>query len=427
MSQFLSQYTLADVMNSIRESASPDYQDRIPVLNDQNFREFATGVSIPVFFNEWHSALINRIGLTVLKNKSWENPLAFLKKGQLEMGETVQEIYVGLIDAVKWESFSSLDDAGKVWKTVKPDVHSAYHVINREDLYEISYNQKQINRAFVSPRALQDFILGIYERLYTSDQLDEYLYMKELLKAYDEKGLFHYVSLSPTTTSDQLLIQVKAMSNDFTFLSDKYTGLAVPQFSMKKDQVLIMNSMLHATIDVTSLATAFNMDKKEFQSRVVVIDDLGIEDGVMVLIDRDWYMVYDSVRQMESIGNPRTLEIKYFYHVHQVISTSMFENAVLFTTRDLVDPVSVTASLDGVVGDVNKGQWYTLDHSVLDKDEVTTDVNQAVGYLLSGAVSDTKIEDGRLYVSLRQNDDFTVRVYALHNKDVYVDVEVTVA
>lgn len=422
-------YTIGDVANAIRETASPAYQDRIPVLSDNNFKEFATGMNVPAFFNEFSSALINRIGLTVLRNRAWENPLAFLKKGQLAMGETVQEIYTALIDAQTWESETSEADAGKIFKTEKPDVYASYHIINREDKYPVSYNRVQISKAFTSAQALEQFVLSIYERLYTSDMLDEYLYMKELLKIYDTKGLFHYVEIDSTKPLEELIIQVRSMSNKFTFISDKYTGMGVQQHAPKDEQVILISSDLDATIDVTVLASAFNMDKQTFLARRIVLDDLGVEGALMALVSKDWFMVYDRLREIHSLENPDTLEMKFFYHVHQVISASLLENAVLFTTKTYNAPASVEVD-EVVAGKLagTKGSWVTLSPEVQDADGLAVDVNQAVLYRLDvNANADTKFEGNRLYIDLRQDKNFNVRVSALHDKDVFLDFEVEVA
>lgn len=422
-------YTFTDVMNAIRQDASPQYQDRIPELNDANFREFASGVSIPVFFNEWHNALINRIGLTILKNRAWENPLAFLKKGELGLGEVVQEIYVGLIDAHKWESFTTETDAGKLYKTEKPDVSSAYHVVNRMDVYEVSYNRAQIEKAFVSPNALEQFVIGIIERLYTSDMLDEYLYMKELIKVYDERGLFNYQTISEDGTFEELITKVRAMSNKFTFMNDSFTGLGVMQHTPKDEQVILISADLDAAIDVTVLASAFNMDKAEFLARRIVLDDLGVEDGVLALVSKDWFMVYDKLREMRMLPNEQTLELKYFYHVHQVISTSLLENAVLFTHKTYEKPVEI--EIDELVEDkltATKGQWITLTPTVLNEGGTVDDTNQAVVYEIDvTAKPGTKMEGNRLYVDLLQEENFFVKVSALHNKDIFLEFEVEIA
>lgn len=417
-------YTVADVMNAIRQEASPTYQDRIPALNQNNFEEFAQGMNVPAMFNEWFNALINRIGLTVLKTRAWKNPLAPIKKGELKMGETIQEIFIDLIEAQDWKKFTTENDAGKIFKTEKPDVAAAYFKINRTDMYPVSYNEVDIRRAFINEGTLERFIGDLYERLHTSDELDEYLYMKELLKTYDDRGLYHYVSVPALENLDLniFISQVKAMSTKFKFISDKYTALEVPQHAPIDNQVIYISADLDAIIDVNVLASAFNMDKKEFLARKVVLDEMPVDGALLILASKDWLNVYDSVRRIEMLPNPYTLEMKLFYHVHQVLYTSLFENAVVFTTTQYKEPATVELTGAGVTGTqvtAPKGQFFTLTASVKDSEDSATDVIQTVTYKLGEkAHPQTRIEGNRLYVDLQQDETFELMVSAIHNPDV---------
>ena len=64
-----------------------------------------------------------------------------------------------------------------------------------------------------------------------------------------------------------------------------------------------------------------------------------------MLVDHEWFMVYDTLQKMETIRNPRGLYWNYFYHVWQILSVSRFANAVAFVsgavkavTQVIVDP-----------------------------------------------------------------------------------------
>ena len=415
--------TLQDVMNSIRVDASPDYQQRIPELNDKNFREVAAGLSNPVFFNEWHHMLINRIGKTILVNRAWSNPLSPLKRGTLEFGETVQEIFRELVEAQNWESYSDETTAGKVFKTAKPDVYAVYHTINRTDMYEISENPVAIRRAFVSPKSLQEFIENIIERLYTSDMLDEYLYMKELIKVYDEQELFHYITFDvEKDTLDDLIRQARSMNIKLTFLSDNYNAMGVTTHTLRDDQVILMDADMASAIDVGVLASAFNMDKKEFLSKRIILDEFPIKDAYMAIVDENWFAIWDVNREIRSLDNPRTLEIKYFYHVHQIMSVSKLHNAILFTKKDYKKP-------DAIVAEdltVQKGQYYNLEHEVQSGGS-SENVVQAVRYKFAGANPNTRIEGNRLYVDVMQEDDFEIKIISLDEPRVEKVIKVTIS
>jgi hypothetical protein len=87
------------------------------------------------------------------------------------------------------------------------------------------------------------------------------------------------------------------------------------------------------------------MDKTDFIGNVTVIDGFSSSGLEAVLIDKDWFMVYDNELSMETIRNPKGKYWNYFYHVWQTLSVSRFANAVAFVsgavpkvTQVIVDP-----------------------------------------------------------------------------------------
>ena len=84
-----------DVLNAIRNNASANYQNYVPIAtaSDASIKEIGAIIMDYVALqNEFLYALVNRIGLVLLTNKMFENPLRMFKKGKLDFGETI-EIY----------------------------------------------------------------------------------------------------------------------------------------------------------------------------------------------------------------------------------------------------------------------------------------------------------------------------------------------
>src|SRR5690625_3872726 len=90
-----------DILNTIRANASAEYADSIPVVTTAmdipNVGQAIMGV--PSFQNEFLEALINRIALVVVRSVTFNNPYKNLKKGYLSYGETVEEIFVNIVQA----------------------------------------------------------------------------------------------------------------------------------------------------------------------------------------------------------------------------------------------------------------------------------------------------------------------------------------
>ena len=81
-----------DVLNAIRNSATVNYQNYVPIAtaDPDNIREIgAIIMDMPQLQNEFLSALVNRIGRVILTSKMYSNPWEMFKKGMLEYGETI--------------------------------------------------------------------------------------------------------------------------------------------------------------------------------------------------------------------------------------------------------------------------------------------------------------------------------------------------
>ena len=83
--------TAVDVLNSIRATASAEYQNRIPEATRENIADVGNAMmNYQPAQNEFLNALVNRIGLVVIQNKLWANPLAPFKRGMLDFGDSIE-------------------------------------------------------------------------------------------------------------------------------------------------------------------------------------------------------------------------------------------------------------------------------------------------------------------------------------------------
>ena len=82
--------------NLIRQNASTVFMETVPSASEDNIASLANILFDSAYqpqLNEFVNALINRIGLTVVNNKRFENPLAMFKKGSVPLGTDIQELY----------------------------------------------------------------------------------------------------------------------------------------------------------------------------------------------------------------------------------------------------------------------------------------------------------------------------------------------
>ena len=93
----------ADVLNAIKndEMTSRVYADAVPDAIAGNIDTLHSIGRIiksnPELQNAFVKSLINRIALTLIKSKSYLNPYRAFKRGFLEFGEIVEDIFVDLV------------------------------------------------------------------------------------------------------------------------------------------------------------------------------------------------------------------------------------------------------------------------------------------------------------------------------------------
>lgn len=375
----------ADILNVIRNNASVDYRNYVPKADANDVESVRTIGAIimdyPALQNEFLNALVNRIGRVMLTSKMYSNPIAFFKKGVLEYGESIEEIFVNI---AKVQEFNPEIAEQEVFKRVVPDVRAAFHIMNYQKFYKATVTQEQLKQAFLSWDGVTDLIARIVDSMYTGANYDEFLVMKYLLARHILDGRVYPVTV-PTVNAENakaIVTTVKGVSNKLTFMNSDYNPAAVRTFTDKTDQYMIVNSVFDATMDVNVLASAFNMDKAEFLGHRVLIDGFGDLDVARlgeifagdptynepsqdelialnaipaVIVDKDWFMVFDMLTQFTEQYNGQGLYWNYFYHVWKTFSVSPFANSVLFVpgtpsvTSVTVSPTTASVPKGGSV------------------------------------------------------------------------------
>jgi hypothetical protein len=353
--------TTPKILNAIRNDLGGTYADLIPLANDTNESIRAIGKVVmenPLLQNSFLSALMNRIGMTIITSKSYTNPWNMFKRGLLDMGETIEEIFVSIAEPYQFDP----DDAeDTLFKQYKPDVNTAFHTLNFSKFYPVTIRENELRQAFLTMSGVTDLISKETESMYNGMQYDEFIVMKYLLARTALNGLINPVTI-PAITKENLpdiVTQIKTISNNFKYMSNLYNMAGVQTFSEIADQYIIINSAFDSRTSVELLSVAFNMDKADFLGHKVGVDSFAQVDTARlaklfagdkaytpftadeltqlatlpaIIVDKDFFMIFDNLQEMTSVQNAKGLYWNYFLHVWKTFSVSPFANAVLFTT-----------------------------------------------------------------------------------------------
>lgn len=363
-----------DILNVIRQNASYDYQQNVPEVTSVNgipkVGEIIYGT--PAFANQFINALVNRIAIVRVQSATFNNPYSILKKGYIEYGETVEDIFVSIAKAV---DFNVKKAAKREFQRTIPDIRSAFHVMNWRVMYPVTIQDEDLRQAFLSVEGVQNLIAKIVDSVYTAAEYDEFLLFKYLLIKAISNGKMFPTSIGTGADLSEAAVQFRGTSNLLPFMSNNYNEAAVKTNTPKDRQVIFMDAMFNAQFDVSVLASAFNMDKADFMGRLFLIDNWtdfdnerfdiiransdGIEEVTTdelallanvkaVILDENWFQVYDNNNKFTEKYVASGLYWNYFYHTWKTVSNSPFANAVLFVTSaaNVALPTTVTVHVD---------------------------------------------------------------------------------
>lgn len=369
-----------DILNTIRANASAQYQSLVPVVATEHDLPAVGDVlfGYPGLANEFISALMNRIAYVRIKSATFNNPFVALKKGFLSNGEVVEDVFVQMAKA---REFSAEKAEARELKRSLPDVKAAFHAINWRVYYPVTIQDEDLRQAFLSMDGVQEMIAKIVDSVYRGASYDEFLLCKYLIIKAVSHGKMYPVAFD-ATKMDEAATAFRGYSNALTFVSNKYNEAGVHTNTDKANQYIFMDSHFNAAFDVEELARAFNMDRAEFFGKLQLIDDFtsfdndrfeairaesdGLEavtsaelalmaDVKAVLVDGEWFQIYDNLDKMTEKYVASGLYWNYFYHVWKIVSSSPFSNAIVFVDDGATTalPASLTLTVTGKDTDAN--------------------------------------------------------------------------
>lgn len=359
------QASTMDILNVIRQNASLEYQSAVPVVETANDIPAVGEVlfGYPALANQFLASLMNRIALVRIKSATFNNKFSKFKKGYLEFGELVEEIFVEL---AKVQRFDPEKAAAREFKRTKPDVRSAFHSMNWRVQYPITVSQQELRTAFTSESGLLSLVERILEKVYTAAEYDEWLLTKYLIIKAVAHGKMTPISIGngDMTTAAETY---RGTSDLLEFLSSEYNSAGVYNSTPKNRQHILMDAKYKAKYDVEVLANAFNMDKTDIVGKLTTVDSFtsfdndrwaairaecdGIEEvtaaelklmeGVKaILLDEDWFQIYDNLTQMTETFVGSGMYWNYWLNIFKTISSSPFANAIVFVTENAIPGIA---------------------------------------------------------------------------------------
>lgn len=437
-----------DILNTIRENLGGDFEAGTPhVLSAgdkmadgvratsqdslNSIRAFGQAMMSNVGWqNAFLNALLNRIGLEIISSKSYQNPWSNLKRGRLEYGEVIGDIFINICKPFNYDPETA---ESQVEKRVKPDVEAMLYHINSQIFYKQTIEQSTLRQAFTSSTGVINLITGIIDAMYTAMEYDERLAMKYILVQRLLNGTMYKQIIPSSATSEQLITAVKTVSNLLMTPSRKYNSAGVLNYALKNDQYVFVTSAFDAQSGVEVLAKAFNVDYVSFSGRYIVLDDFSftkdelerldiifkdepsyispdtnqleaLKKVPLVTVDKDFFMVYDVDQYFDMRRNQEGLYENNWLHVWKVYASGYFANAVMYV-EEIPTVTSVTVAPKTAT--MPKGSSLTMKATVT----ATDFANKTVHWKVSNGGTDVTINEKTGVLTIGNNataKDYTV-------------------
>lgn len=220
------------LLDSIYATASSAYQDAVPLTTAVGIKDVGEAVlnAPSAIRNEFMSNLYNKIGLTLIDYPVVDNHLAFLRKGVLEYGQTIEDIYVGLANSVPYVTgmadadvkAGNYPDQFKVHKV--PHRSAFYHTILSRQ-YAVTRHLTDLKKAFHSSAGVDEFAAGIMNAITSKENYDDYRMtvalmarqIEEAQKVENFHGVVHLLTLfnAGKEAADQVTAETAFSNRDF--------------------------------------------------------------------------------------------------------------------------------------------------------------------------------------------------------------------
>lgn len=382
--------------NATRNLMSTDDKKIMPVGTDDNISLISSVMLNETYkpmLNSFIQTLINRIGLTIVRNKAFNNPLNVFKKGSIPLGTDIQDIYT---NPAKKEKYALTDDEmQKVLKITDPDTKVAYYRLNRRDKYPVTIAREVLANAFTSWDKFNDMVATITNSLYSGNYIDEYKLTKRLVtEAYLNNKVITKVITKPIdkATGEDFLIELKNLYDLMQLPSEEYN--AYSKFSgangtittwTDKDRIaLIMRADVVNQVSVQTLAGVFNLSEAEIQGKLYKVDKFDDEGKILgIVCDESFLQIYDNLFRFDETYNASVMAWNEFLHVWQTYAICPFANAVCLCTEEHSD-VKLT---DFNIGTNNQETMDNVEAGTTKTFEITLNPASANNYNFTGSYS----------------------------------------
>lgn len=277
--------------------------------------------------------LIDKIGLQIMLDGKFQDKLPELDGNDLPLGKTIEEYFIDLTLPTDFDPTG----AGAM-KPSFPDTEEASYsyTLGRKKI-ATSEPINNVERAALTAQDAGNMTAKILERLANSYSLYTYAQKKQLIANLIAKaktaGLIQTLAApSDTATGEAAIKQIKADVETAQFATEN-TSLSKTLIGAAPELILFVKKGVMPSIEVDTMAGAFNEAKLAIPCRVKVVDDFGNADAKVwgVLCDPRGIKLHRGYHAIRTNVNGDGDFINYFDHSENTGFISKFTFVKVYT------------------------------------------------------------------------------------------------
>lgn len=263
--------------------------------------------------------LVDKIGKIVTLDGNFTDKLAEFNGDELPLGKTIEEYFVDLIMPTTYSDADTTENVTPSYPSVEAAAYS-YTLGRRKIKTSVKYDD--LERAANTVEDFSNMTAKILERLNDSETVYKYALKKQLIgNAIDKAvtaGLDQTISApTDTATGEAFIKQIKSDIEDASFAGEN-KSLNKQLIGEAPSLVFLVKKGVMPSIEVDTLAGAFNTSALAIPAKIIVVDDFGDltnSDAWGVLLDPRGIKLHTSYRAVRNSMLADTDAMNYVLHL----------------------------------------------------------------------------------------------------------------
>lgn len=337
----------------------------------------------PNVLNSFINTLTNKVTKSLIYSKIFTNPLKELKKGVLEYGDSIEELFVQMAMSKNfgenWEG--STTPEGDLIRKLKPKVSAMYIKLNMDKKYKTTVMDKQLRKAFLNKNGLSNLVMQIVGSITSQAEYQEFMYTKKNMNLLIETAenweidadhktetngsipIGTVIKQTPyivnSTDTKQMVKNIRETTGFMKFPSTKFNLAKELNWCDPSSLMLMTTPDVIADLDVNVLASAFNVSNADLQTRTILVDEMptgifkksdeelvdktptALSSGNTVvkdetkkpkaiLFDKDLLQIWDTYQGAGTFYNPDGEYTNHFANREGIFAICTFANMAIF-------------------------------------------------------------------------------------------------